>query len=76
MIDIYDFSECKLNDRYGRYGDAAGNKDGITFNNENWIIKYPKSTRSMEGDKSIIIRSGYSNTILGLCCYRHSDRQQ
>lgn len=50
MTNIIDFSSCKLNDRYGRYGGAAGNKDGITYKNENWIIKYPKSTKSMAGD--------------------------
>ena len=50
MTNIIDFSSCKLNNRYGRYGGAAGNKDGITYKNENWLIKYPKSTKSMAGD--------------------------
>lgn len=46
---IIDFSKCPKNNRHGRYAGNAGDKDGITYNNENWIIKYPKSTRSMQG---------------------------
>lgn len=47
MVKIHDFSECPLSDRAGTYGGAAGLKDGIIYNDEYWIIKYPKSTKSM-----------------------------
>ena len=30
------------------YGGHAGSKKGIIYNNENWFIKFPKSTKSME----------------------------
>jgi hypothetical protein len=41
------FDECKLSDRAGTYGGKAGFKDGIIYNNEYWMIKYPKSTKGM-----------------------------
>ena len=50
-MQIIDFSNCEFNNRHGRYGGAAGDKDGILYNGENWIIKYPKSTRSMQGEE-------------------------
>lgn len=36
------------------YGGAAGNKDGIIYNGENWLIKYPKNIKGLErtGDAS------------------------
>lgn len=46
-IKIYDFNICKNNDRNGTYGGQAGSKEGILFNGENWIVKYPKSTKGM-----------------------------
>ena len=30
------------------YGGHGGDKLGIIYNNENWFIKYPKSTKSLE----------------------------
>lgn len=47
---IVDLSECKNSIRHGRYGGQAGDKDGIIYNEENWIVKYPKSTRGMNGN--------------------------
>lgn len=49
-MDFIDFSECKFSNRHGRYGGNAGDKDGIIYNDEFWIIKYPKTTRSMQGN--------------------------
>lgn len=47
---IIDFSDCPYSNRHGQYGGQAGDKDGIVYNGENWIIKYPKSTAGMKGD--------------------------
>lgn len=47
---IYDFRNCMTNERNGTYGGLAGDKEGITFQGENWIIKYPKSTKGMRGE--------------------------
>ena len=43
-LKIYDFNDCSISERNGFYGGQAGSKEGIVFNGENWIIKYPKST--------------------------------
>lgn len=48
-MEIIDFSNCEYSNRHGRYGGNAGDKDGIIYQNENWIIKYPKTTKSMVG---------------------------
>lgn len=42
---MLDFSKCEYSDRHGSYGGAAGDKDGILYNGEYWIIKYPKSSK-------------------------------
>ena len=45
---IYDLNGAMLSERNGMYGGMAGLKEGIVFNNENWLITYPKSTRIMK----------------------------
>lgn len=50
MIQLYDFDSCPVNERNGTYGGMAGDKEGITFQGDYWIIKYPKSTKGMRGD--------------------------
>ncbi len=47
---IYDLNDCELSDRNGMYGGMAGSKEGIIFNNEYWMVKYPKSTKLMNVD--------------------------
>ena len=47
MSKIFNFENVKLSDRNGIYGGMAGQKEGVLINNEYWLIKYPKSTRSM-----------------------------
>ncbi len=46
-LKIYNFNDCPISERNGFYGGQAGSKEGILFNGENWIIKYPKSTIGM-----------------------------
>ncbi len=46
-MKIHDFNNCPISDRNGFYGGQAGSKEGIVFNDEYWIIKYPKTTRGM-----------------------------
>ena len=43
-MEIVNFDNCKENTR--RYGGMAGLKAGIIYNNENWILKFPKSTKN------------------------------
>ena len=35
------------------YGGHAGDKDGIIYNGENWILKYPKTTNNLTGNIQI-----------------------
>ncbi len=42
-VNIYDLSDVTESGR--KYGGMAGAKLGIKLNNENWLIKFPKSTR-------------------------------
>lgn len=46
VIKIIDFSNYKSNGR--TYGGNSGSKRGILINGEDWFLKYPKSTKSME----------------------------
>lgn len=42
---IYDLNNYDYSPRHGMYAGNSGDKDGLLINGENWIIKYPKSTR-------------------------------
>ena len=42
-MKIIDFSDCPYSDKHGVYGGLSGRKDGIVYDRDNWIIKYPKS---------------------------------
>ncbi len=44
MVEMFDFSHVKNNDI--PYGGNAGYKQGICWNGENWLLKFPKSTRN------------------------------
>ncbi len=46
MIKLEDFDSCPKSGY--TYGGAAGSKLGIVLDNENWFLKYPKSTKSLE----------------------------
>lgn len=49
-MNIIDLSSCVFSMRNGAYGGRAGDKEGIIYNGENWIVKYPKNTKSMKVD--------------------------
>ncbi|MDR1800448.1 MAG: HipA domain-containing protein [Lachnospiraceae bacterium] len=44
IYEYYDFDKCKQNTR--SYGGKAGDKTGIILDGENWLLKFPKSTKS------------------------------
>ncbi len=62
-VKIYDFDVCRTNERNGTYGGLAGDKEGISFEGENWIIKYPKSTKGMRGELASYMTSPLSEYI-------------
>ena len=47
MIEIVDFTKCKLSNRNLEYAGRAGEKRGIIYNNELWFLKFPKNTIGM-----------------------------
>lgn len=47
-IKLIDFSSCPLSNKNGLYAGQAGRKDGIVYRGENWMVKYPKSTKDMD----------------------------
>lgn len=47
MIEIVDFTSCKLSNRNLEYAGRAGEKRGIIYNNELWFLKFPKNTIGM-----------------------------
>lgn len=42
-MEIVNLDNCELSRKNGAYGGAAGNKDGIIYNGEYWLVKYPKN---------------------------------
>lgn len=47
MITVENFEQAPLSRRY--YGGSAGRKIGIRWNNDNWLLKFPKNTRDLQG---------------------------
>lgn len=47
MIEIVDFTNCKLSNRNLEYAGRACEKRGIIYNNELWFLKFPKNTIGM-----------------------------
>lgn len=48
MQDIIDFSGCEYSIRHGLYGGRAGSKDGILYQGDKYLVKYPKAARYFE----------------------------
>lgn len=46
---VFDLNNYPLSSRNGTYGGKAGSKEGIIIDGENWLVKYPKSTKGMRG---------------------------
>lgn len=63
ICEIVDLSNAVLSDRAGSYGGMAGFKDGIIYNNDYWIIKYPKSTAEMNVEDASYTTSPLSEYI-------------
>lgn len=45
-MKLYDFTDVKLSNRV--YGGLSGTKLGIIFNNDYWLLKFPRSTKSFK----------------------------
>lgn len=47
-MKIYDLNACDVSNRNGMYGGMAGLKEGILWDDEFWLVKYPKTTKGMD----------------------------
>lgn len=47
MIKIHDFNNAPLSKKNGLYGGVSGQKVGIQYMGDNWILKYPKYVKDM-----------------------------
>ncbi len=50
-IKILDLNDYPLSERNGTYGGRNGVKEGITYNGEFWLVKYPQKTT--ENDETV-----------------------
>lgn len=50
-MSLVNFDSCPYSAKHGMYGGNAGDKDGVIYNDAEWIIKYPKTTVNMVGNK-------------------------
>lgn len=66
---IIDFSDCEYSSRDGTYGGQAGDKDGIRYHGENWLIKYPKSTKGMDVEDDISYTTSPLSEFIGSHIY-------
>jgi len=48
MIDFVNFTNCKRSPRDLSYAGRAGEKRGIIYKGEHWILKFPKNTKEMD----------------------------
>lgn len=47
---IHDLSKCELSYKNASYGGMAGSKEGIIFEGQEWMIKYPQNLSGLNGD--------------------------
>lgn len=47
-MNINNIDNCEYSFRCGSYGGRSGRKDGIVWNGECWLVKYPKITTGMD----------------------------
>jgi len=48
MMNLIDFTNCKRSSRDLSYAGRAGEKRGIIYKGEYWILKFPKNTKEMQ----------------------------
>lgn len=47
-MQIYNLEHCPFSYKNGSYGGASGDKNGIIFKEEPWLVKYPKNITEMQ----------------------------
>ena len=67
---IYDLDQCKISDRNGTYGGNSGDKEGILINGEYWIVKYPKTTKTLTNVGNLLYTCSPQSEYIGSQIYR------
>lgn len=49
MTKIYNLNNCDLSYKNASYGGMAGSKEGIIFEGQEWLVKYPQSLYALQG---------------------------
>lgn len=63
MIEIIDFTNYELSTRNLQYGGRAGEKRGIIYKNDYWILKFPKNSIGMNNVELSYLTSPLSEYI-------------
>lgn len=48
MVEIINLNGCQLSPKNGTYGGLAGDKAGIIYDNQFWMVKFPKNIKEFE----------------------------
>ena len=70
IMKLIDFDDCELSVKNGLYGGIGGFKEGVIYDNEEWIIKYPKSTRDLNRKIDISYTSSPVSEYIGSQIYK------
>ena len=70
MIKMVDFTNSELSPRNLEYGGRAGEKKGIIYNGDFWILKFPKSTSGMNNVKGLSYVTSPVSEYIGSNIYR------
>lgn len=76
MIDIQDFESCETSGQF--YGGNAGRKIGLVWRAGDWLVKFPGTTRNLQGSvpsyTTAPVSNGWDPTCMPLLAYRFMKR--
>ena len=67
---MVNFDSCPYSAKHGMYGGNAGDKDGVIYNDAEWIIKYPKATVNMVGNNILSYTTSPLSEYIGSQIYK------
>lgn len=68
MIQVFDLQNAPASLKF--YGGHAGKKEGVIIDGENWIVKYPESTKGMPGKNLVSYTNSPISEFLGSHIYQ------
>lgn len=69
-MSLVNFDSCPYSAKHGMYGGNAGDKDGVVYNDAEWIIKYPKTTVNMVGNNIASYTTSHLSEYIGSQIYK------